>query len=62
MSKIQSTFAQLKSENKKALIPFITAGDPHPDMTVSMLHALVDYGADMIELGIPFPTQWQTDL
>ena len=54
MSKIQSTFAQLKSENKKALIPFITAGDPHPDMTVSMLHALVDYGADMIELGIPF--------
>ena len=54
MSKIQSTFAQLKSKNKKALIPFITAGDPHPDMTVSMLHALVDYGADMIELGIPF--------
>ena len=54
MSKIQSTFAQLKSENKKALIPFITAGDPHPDMTVSILHALVDYGADMIELGIPF--------
>jgi tryptophan synthase alpha chain len=54
MSKIQSTFAQLKSENKKALIPFITAGDPHPDMTVSMLHALVDCGADMIELGIPF--------
>lgn len=54
MSKIQSTFARLKNENKKALIPFITAGDPHPDMTVPMLHALVDSGADMIELGIPF--------
>jgi tryptophan synthase alpha chain len=54
MSKIQTTFLRLKSENKKALIPFITAGDPHPDMTVKMLHALVDSGADMIEVGIPF--------
>ena len=42
MSKIKTTFLRLKSENKKALIPFITAGDPHPDMTVKMLHALVD--------------------
>ena len=54
MSKIKTTFLRLKSENKKALIPFITAGDPHPDMTVKMLHALVDSGADMIEVGIPF--------
>jgi len=54
MSKIQTTFLRLKSENKKALIPFITAGDPHPDMTVKMLHTLVGSGADMIEVGIPF--------
>jgi tryptophan synthase alpha chain len=54
MSKIKTTFLRLKSENKKALIPFITAGDPNPDMTVKMLHALVDSGADMIEVGIPF--------
>ena len=54
MSKIKTTFLRLKSENKKALIPFITAGDPHPDMTVKMLHALVESGADMIEVGIPF--------
>ena len=54
MSKIKTTFLRLKSENKKALIPFITAGDPNPDMTVKKLHALVDSGADMIEVGIPF--------
>jgi len=54
MSKIKTTFLRLKSENKKALIPFITAGDPHPDMTAQMLHALVESGADMIEVGIPF--------
>ncbi|MDB4042455.1 tryptophan synthase subunit alpha [Methylophilaceae bacterium] len=54
MSKIQTTFLRLKSENKKALIPFVTSGDPHPNMTVKMLHTLVESGADMIELGIPF--------
>jgi len=54
MSKIKTTFLRLKSENKKALIPFITAGDPHPDITVQILHTLVKSGADMIEVGIPF--------
>ena len=54
MSRIANTFKALKEKNKKALIPYITAGDPHPDLTVTMLHALVDAGADMIELGIPF--------
>jgi len=54
MSRITNTFQALKEKNKKALIPYITAGDPHPDLTVSMLHTLVDAGADMIELGIPF--------
>ena len=54
MSRITNTFKTLKETHRKALIPYITAGDPHPDLTVSMMHALVDSGADMIELGIPF--------
>ncbi len=54
MSRIANTFKARKEANRKALIPYITAGDPHPDLTVSMMHALVDSGADMIELGIPF--------
>jgi tryptophan synthase alpha chain len=54
MSRIQTTFAELKRQNKKALIPYITAGDPHPKHTVSLLHTLVESGADMIELGVPF--------
>ena len=54
MSRIKSTFEFLKNNNKKALIPFFTAGDPHPNKTVEIMHALVESGADMIELGIPF--------
>ena len=54
MSRIQNTFQLLKNKNKKALIPFFTAGDPHPNETVNLMNALVDSGADMIELGIPF--------
>ncbi len=54
MSRIQTVFTQLKAQGKKALIPYITAGDPHPDQTVPLLHALVASGADMIELGVPF--------
>ena len=54
MSRIQTVFAALKSNNKKALIPYITAGDPHPNHTVNLMHTLVKTGADMIELGVPF--------
>ena len=54
MSKIQTTFKALRDKKEKALIPFFTAGDPHPDKTVEIMHALVESGADMIELGIPF--------
>jgi tryptophan synthase alpha chain len=54
MSRIQSTLAALAAENKKGLIPFITAGDPDPEMTVPLMHALVAGGADVIELGVPF--------
>jgi tryptophan synthase alpha chain len=54
MSKIAAVFAALKAQGKKGLIPFITAGDPHPNMTVDVMHALVKGGADIIELGVPF--------
>ena len=54
MSKIKSVFDSLLKSQAKALIPFVTAGDPNPEMTVKILHALVDTGADMIEVGIPF--------
>lgn len=54
MSRIQSTFEKLKQQGKKALIPYITAGDPNPDMTVELMHVLVKNGADIIELGVPF--------
>ncbi len=52
MSRIQQVFESLGS--RKALIPFITAGDPQPAFTVPLMHALVDAGADIIELGVPF--------
>ncbi len=54
MNRINTTFEALKADGKAALIPFITAGDPNPDFTVGMMHALVDAGADIIELGVPF--------
>jgi tryptophan synthase alpha chain len=54
MSRIPATFQQLKTAGCKALIPFITAGDPEPAMTVALMHALVEGGADIIELGVPF--------
>src|SRR5665647_669022 len=54
MSRISSTFARLKGEGRKALIPFITAGDPDPAIAVPLMHALVAGGADIIELGVPF--------
>lgn len=54
MSRIQTTFAALKEAGRSALIPYIAAGDPHPGVTVEMLHGMADAGADIIELGIPF--------
>jgi tryptophan synthase alpha chain len=54
MSRIQSTLSALAANNKKGLIPFITAGDPAPELTVPLMHALVAGGADVIELGVPF--------
>jgi tryptophan synthase alpha chain len=54
MSRIESTLSALAAQNKKGLIPFITAGDPSPELTVPLMHALVAGGADVIELGVPF--------
>lgn len=54
MSRIQSTFAALTAGKRKGLIPFITAGDPAPELTVPLMHALVEGGADILELGVPF--------
>jgi tryptophan synthase alpha chain len=54
MSRIQATFQRLQAQGRKALIPFITAGDPEPGATLPMMSALVQGGADVIELGVPF--------
>lgn len=54
MSRIAKTFEQLKAQGRKALIPFVTAGDPHPTATVDLLLAMAEAGADVIELGVPF--------
>jgi len=54
MSKITATFNELKAAGKKGLIPFITAGDPDPGLTVELMHALVRGGSSVIELGVPF--------
>jgi tryptophan synthase alpha chain len=54
MSRIAATFARLREQGRKALIPFITAGDPEPRQTVPLMHALAKAGCDVIELGVPF--------
>jgi len=54
MNRIDSRFAQIKVASRKALIPFVTAGDPSLESLVPVMHALVDAGADVIELGVPF--------
>ena len=52
--RISDSFLAASKTGRKLLIPFITAGDPHPDWNVAVMHALVDAGADLIELGVPF--------
>lgn len=54
MNRIDHRFRTLQSQQRKALIPFITAGFPDPAVTVSLMHRLVSAGADVIELGVPF--------
>ena len=54
MSRIEECFDAIKKNKKKALIPFLTAGDPSPSVTATLMHKLVDAGSDIIELGMPF--------
>jgi len=54
VSRITPKLESLKQAGRKALIPFITAGDPNPAFTVPAMHAMVEAGADIIELGVPF--------
>ena len=54
MSRIQQRFSDLRAQQRKGLIPFVTAGDPQPDVTVPLLHAMVAAGADLLEIGVPF--------
>ncbi len=54
MSRLAATFDRLGREGRTALVPFVTAGDPEPAVTVPLLHAMVGAGADVIELGVPF--------
>lgn len=54
MNRIDDRFTRLRAAQRKALIPFVTAGDPSLEATVPVLHALVEAGADLIEIGVPF--------
>lgn len=54
MNRIEARFSQLKADGRKAIIPYVTAGDSQPSVTVPLMHALVEAGADVIELGVPF--------
>lgn len=54
MSRIEKTLSALKTQNRKALIPFVTAGFPYADITPKLMHGMVEGGADIIELGVPF--------
>ena len=54
MSRIQSTFATLLAQKRRALIPYVTAGFPYADITPELMHGMVAAGADVIELGVPF--------
>ena len=54
MGRIQTTFDALKTQGRKALIPYVTAGFPFADITPDLMHGMVEAGADVIELGVPF--------
>jgi len=54
MSRISTRIAELQAQHRKLLVPYVTAGDPQPEVTVPLMHAMVEAGADMLEVGVPF--------
>lgn len=54
MNRLAACFDRLKANNKTALIPYVTAGDSNPSITVPLMHRMVEAGANIIELGVPF--------
>ena len=54
MSRLNATFARLRSEGRQGLVSYVVAGDPSPSGTVELLHQLVAAGADVLEVGVPF--------
>ena len=54
MSRIKTTLDTLQKQKRKALIPYVMAGFPHADITPALIHGMVESGADIIELGVPF--------
>lgn len=54
MSRLAACFESLKASSRTALIPYVMTSDPYPEITLPLLHAMVDAGADIIELGAPF--------
>ena len=54
MNRIKQRFESLRQQGRKALIPYVVLGDPAKDVTLPVMHALVESGADIIELGVPF--------
>ena len=54
MSRLSARFADLKANSKTALIPYVMASDPSPEITLPLMHAMVKAGADVIEPGVPF--------
>lgn len=54
MNRYEAKFAQLKARNEGAFVPFVTLGDPSPKQSLAIIKALIDAGADALELGLPF--------
>lgn len=59
MERYETLFAQLKNRQEGAFVPFVTLGDPGPEQSLKIIDALIEGGADALELGIP-PTRWRT--
>ncbi len=60
MERYETLFAQLKNRQEGAFVPFVTLGDPGPEQSLKIIDALIEGGADALELGIPFSDPWRT--